>query len=243
MPLIRDAVDARARRRRARAPDHVIVSSPHARAAATAAQAARRGARRRRGSGTPAPPTLGLRLAAVLDRAKPGETILIVSAADGCDAACCGSPTRSPTRRARRPVAEQLERGREVAYATYLTWRGLLEREPPRRPDPERPAGPPAARAEALEVRVRRVAVHRVRARPRPAAARVRRLRRGRSDGARAAGRQAGDGRHVHRRPAGVLALAADDRRGRRLRRRRAVHARGDRRRARARSRSAPGSS
>ena len=28
-------------------------------------------------------------------------------------------------------------------------WRGLLEREPPRRPDPERPAGPPAARAEA----------------------------------------------------------------------------------------------
>jgi len=75
--------------------------------------------------------------------------VLSVSASDGCDAAVLrvgegiGEARRGPA------VAEQLERGREVTYATYLMWRGLLDREPPRRPDPERPAGPPAARAEA----------------------------------------------------------------------------------------------
>ena len=36
-----------------------------------------------------------------------------------------------------------------MLYATYLSWRGLLEREPPRRPEPLRPAGPPSARSEA----------------------------------------------------------------------------------------------
>jgi len=36
---------------------------------------------------------------------------------------------------------------RDVDYATYLTWRGTLQREPPRRPDPIRPEAPPAARA------------------------------------------------------------------------------------------------
>jgi len=43
-------------------------------------------------------------------------------------------------------VAEQLP-GIPVEYTRYLTWRGLLDREPPRRPEPEAPAGPPAARA------------------------------------------------------------------------------------------------
>jgi uncharacterized OB-fold protein len=43
-------------------------------------------------------------------------------------------------------VREMLAAGVRVPYATYLTWRGLLEREPPRRPEPDRPAGPPAAR-------------------------------------------------------------------------------------------------
>jgi uncharacterized OB-fold protein len=45
-------------------------------------------------------------------------------------------------------VREQLAVSRAVSYADFLTWRGFLEREPPRRPDPERPAGPPAARSQ-----------------------------------------------------------------------------------------------
>src|SRR5262249_1995936 len=47
------------------------------------------------------------------------------------------------------PVAAQLAAGGRVTYATFLTWRGFLPREPPRRPDPERPAAPPSFRAES----------------------------------------------------------------------------------------------
>jgi uncharacterized OB-fold protein len=47
-------------------------------------------------------------------------------------------------------VASQIESGRDdLPYQTFLTWRGFLDREPPRRPDPEAYYGPPAHRTEA----------------------------------------------------------------------------------------------
>jgi uncharacterized OB-fold protein len=91
----------------------------------------------------------GVRLASVLDRAGPGESILVITAADGADATVLRTTDRIDHARARDPIAEQLAHGRDILYATYLSWRGLLEREPPRRPEPLRPAGPPSARAEA----------------------------------------------------------------------------------------------
>lgn len=122
--------------------DHVVVSSPHRRAAAAA--------RKRLGSGPSwldeqvgyaGAADLGLRLADTLAVAKPGETVLLVSAADGADALVLG------VRRPPRPAAESAETPRrDVSYATFLTWRGRLDREQPRRPDPDRPAAPPAAR-------------------------------------------------------------------------------------------------
>jgi len=36
----------------------------------------------------------------------------------------------------------------DLPYNSYLKWRGVLPFEPPRRPDPERPAAPPMRRAE-----------------------------------------------------------------------------------------------
>jgi hydroxymethylglutaryl-CoA synthase len=46
-------------------------------------------------------------------------------------------------------VAEQVAAGRrDLSYATFLTWRGQLHREPPRRPDPERPGAPIVRRSE-----------------------------------------------------------------------------------------------
>jgi 3-hydroxy-3-methylglutaryl CoA synthase/uncharacterized OB-fold protein len=148
-PLIADAVGRALAAAGVEEPDHVIVSSPHARTAATAAkrypgrvpeQAPAIGY-----SGTADP---GLRLAATLDRASAGETILLVVAADGCDATVLRVEPAIERGRPAKTVAELAEGGRDVAYATYLTWRGLLDREPPRRPEPSRPAGPASHRSE-----------------------------------------------------------------------------------------------
>lgn len=88
-----------------------------------------------------------LALCAVLDSADPGDTILVVSATDGCDAMVLRTTPALANRRQRRPLTEQRGGGRAVPQLTYLSWRGLVELEPPRRPEPDRPAAPPAARA------------------------------------------------------------------------------------------------
>jgi len=91
----------------------------------------------------------GLMLADALDRAKPDELIVVVSLADGCDVAIWRTTAAIASRRSTRPVAAQIAAGGRLTYPTFLTWRGFLQREPPRRPDPERPAAPPSFRAEA----------------------------------------------------------------------------------------------
>lgn len=129
------------------AADHVVVSCPHSRTAAAtrAAHGGVAGADLTLGQAGAA--DLGLRLADVLDRAEPGQAILTINAVDGADATVWRVTDRIADARAAMPVRTQLAAGREINYGTYLTWRGLLEREGPRRPDPERPAGPPSARA------------------------------------------------------------------------------------------------
>jgi hydroxymethylglutaryl-CoA synthase len=91
----------------------------------------------------------GLMLADALDRAKPDELIAVVSLADGCDVTMWRTTAAIAARRPAAPVVAQLAAGGRVTYATFLTWRGFLPREPPRRPDPERPAAPPSFRAES----------------------------------------------------------------------------------------------
>ncbi|MDQ4112400.1 MAG: OB-fold domain-containing protein [Actinomycetota bacterium] len=128
--------------------DHVVVTSGNLgitkRAGAVVKGALSSGASPIGFSGA-ADPLLGL--AAVLDVAGPGETILVLSAVDGCDGLLLRTTDELVSNRAARPVTAQLEVGREVPYPTYLSWRGLLERELPRRPEPDRPAAPPSARA------------------------------------------------------------------------------------------------
>ncbi len=125
--------------------DHVVISCPHTRTAA-ATRAAHENSGADLTLGQVGAADLGLRMADALDRAEPGETILTISAVDGADVTVWRVTERIRDGRAAAPVRAQLEAGREVGYGTYLTWRGLLDREGPRRPDPERPAGPPSAR-------------------------------------------------------------------------------------------------
>jgi 3-hydroxy-3-methylglutaryl CoA synthase len=91
----------------------------------------------------------GLLLAAALDAARPGAVIALIVLADGADVLVFRATEALAGHRSRPSVAEQAAAGREVAYADFLTWRGMLRRQGPRRPDPSQPAAPPALRSEA----------------------------------------------------------------------------------------------
>jgi hydroxymethylglutaryl-CoA synthase len=91
----------------------------------------------------------GILLAAALDRAEPDQLIAVVILADGADVVLFRTTDALPAHRASPSVADQIASGRnDLAYDTYLTWRGHLHREPPRRPDPIPPAAPPSFRTE-----------------------------------------------------------------------------------------------
>jgi 3-hydroxy-3-methylglutaryl CoA synthase/uncharacterized OB-fold protein len=95
----------------------------------------------------------GIVLADLLDRVEPGKVILRVVLADGAVATVLRTTDALADWRARRPagatVAEQIAAGNaDLSYPTFLTWRGQLHREPPRRPDPTPPVPPASLRKE-----------------------------------------------------------------------------------------------
>jgi len=92
----------------------------------------------------------GLLFADALDRARPDELIAVVSLADGADVTVWKTTDALGQRAKSATVADQIASAKgRVAYNTWLTWRGFLRREPPRRPDPQGPEGPPSFRHEA----------------------------------------------------------------------------------------------
>lgn len=135
--------------------DHVIVSGLHARAA--------RGVPKACGLdpntvvddltgevGNSGAAHWALVLADVLDRAGPDETIAVVVLADGVDVRLWRTTDAITAYRERHvvpTVREQISATRtDLDYQRFLTWRGYLQREPPRRPQPDRPASPPSLR-------------------------------------------------------------------------------------------------
>ncbi len=67
--------------------------------------------------------------------------------ADGTDAWLLRTTDAVVARRPSPTVRQQIEATRDdLSYAQFLTWRGLLRREPPRRPEPDRPSAPPSLR-------------------------------------------------------------------------------------------------
>jgi 3-hydroxy-3-methylglutaryl CoA synthase/uncharacterized OB-fold protein len=89
----------------------------------------------------------GLVLASVLDTAGADEVIALVVLADGCDVLLFRTTGALAGNRPQVTVADRIAAGNDsLPYPSFLTWRGFLDREPPRRPDPERPAGPPSLR-------------------------------------------------------------------------------------------------
>ena len=134
--------------------DHVVVTGLHARAVRSVPRAI--GVRAEAvvddltaqigNAGTAHP---GVLLASLLETAEPGKKVGFVHLADGADATVFETTDALGAVRPRRTVAEQIASGRTgLSYETFVTWRGFLDREPPRRPDPVAPGAPPALRAE-----------------------------------------------------------------------------------------------
>ncbi|EIV90854.1 OB-fold domain-containing protein [Frankia sp. QA3] len=98
--------------------------------------------------GNPGTAQLGVLLAAALRRAGPGDTIALLLLADGATAFILRTTAQIGRRRPAAPLAGG---GAALRYPTFLNWRGMLAREPPRRPDPEPPAAPPAYRSRAYK--------------------------------------------------------------------------------------------
>jgi uncharacterized OB-fold protein len=136
--------------------DHVIVSGLHSRAVKAVPRAI--GVRPEAVAddlstqiGNPGVAQWALNLCDVLDRAKPGQTIMAVLLADGVSVWVLRTTDGLAAYQERRAttVAAQIAATRDdLSYASFLTWRGFLHREPPRRPEPERPAAPPSLRRD-----------------------------------------------------------------------------------------------
>jgi 3-hydroxy-3-methylglutaryl CoA synthase len=91
-----------------------------------------------------------LLLCDVLDRAEPGQTVVTVHLADGCDVWVLRTTDAIARRRPVQTVRASVDAGRDdLTYPDFLTWKGHLRREPPRRPEPERTASPPSLRSSA----------------------------------------------------------------------------------------------
>lgn len=91
-----------------------------------------------------------LMLCAALDRAGSNEIIMQVSVADGVDVLVWRTTTELATFKSRRTsptLAEQIASGSSrLSYNQFLSWKGELRREPPRRPEFDRPSAPAMSR-------------------------------------------------------------------------------------------------
>ena len=131
--------------------DHLVVAGLHDRAAgavqrASGVPAERITDRLASSVGNPGAAQPVLLLAVALESARPGQTIVLLSLADGADAVVLRTTPALASYRPWRTVAAQVAAGGPIAYGRYLHWRGMLPVEPPRRPEPARVSSPAAHR-------------------------------------------------------------------------------------------------
>lgn len=89
----------------------------------------------------------GLLLATALEKAEPGQIIAVVVLADGAEVLFFKATDAIAAYRPAKSVTEQIPTTNDTLdYQKFLSWRGFLRREPPRRPDPVAPEAPPSHR-------------------------------------------------------------------------------------------------
>jgi hydroxymethylglutaryl-CoA synthase len=90
----------------------------------------------------------GVLLASLLEQAEPGQVVALVSCNDGADVLLFRATDALAARTSTRTIAAQVAHGGPVSYRKFLSWRGAITIEPPRRPEPSRVSSPAAMRAE-----------------------------------------------------------------------------------------------
>lgn len=80
--------------------------------------------------------------------APAGTAVVVVHLADGADALVFRTTDALVGWRSARPVATQVASGAPITYSKFLAWRGQLQPEPPRRPEPARVSSTAAHRNE-----------------------------------------------------------------------------------------------
>ncbi|MCB1260642.1 MAG: OB-fold domain-containing protein [Acidimicrobiales bacterium] len=90
-----------------------------------------------------------LALAHWLDTAEAGQTVAVVSLADGCDVFVFRATEALATHRPAPSVADQVAAGNpSLPYLKFLAWTGMATVQPPNRPEPARASSSAAARSE-----------------------------------------------------------------------------------------------
>ena len=88
----------------------------------------------------------GLILSKALEESGPGEVIALVSLADGADVLLFRTTDAIASFTPARSLATQVDQKGTVSYGKFLSWRGMLPIEPPRRPEPARVSASAAGR-------------------------------------------------------------------------------------------------
>ena len=87
-------------------------------------------------------------LASMLETAEPGQVVAVVSLADGADVLVFRTTDALADWAPVDPVAAQVAAGSDLPYGKFLSWRGMVTLEPPRRPEPQRVSSSAAWRNE-----------------------------------------------------------------------------------------------
>jgi hydroxymethylglutaryl-CoA synthase len=90
----------------------------------------------------------GLVLASMIEGAEPGQVVAVLSLADGADVVVFRTTAALGNWSAAEPVADQIAGAADLPYGKFLSWRGMVTPEPPRRPEPARVSSTAAWRNE-----------------------------------------------------------------------------------------------
>jgi 3-hydroxy-3-methylglutaryl CoA synthase/uncharacterized OB-fold protein len=89
-----------------------------------------------------------LLLTHAIETAEPGQVIALVVLADGVDVLLFRTTDALSSYRPARAVGTQVANGGALPYGKFLSWRGSVTLEPPRRPEPERISASVSGRSE-----------------------------------------------------------------------------------------------